>query len=72
MQEGERDKKVLLVISDGGDNASTHKLAQVTDIAGRSSASIYTIGLFDEGDPDRKRKVVHRLADATGGGQPRF
>ena len=33
MAGGSRDKKVLIVISDGGDNASTHTLAEV--VAGR-------------------------------------
>ena len=67
LREGRLDKKVLLVISDGGDNASSHRLAQVTDIAGRSSAIIYTIGFFDENDPDRNPRVLRRLAEATGG-----
>ena len=67
LQEGRRDKKVLLVISDGGDNVSSHRLAQVTDIAGRSSAIIYTIGLFDEDDLDRNLRVLRHLAEATGG-----
>jgi Ca-activated chloride channel homolog len=67
LQEGRRDKKVLLVISDGGDNASAHSLAQVTGIAESSSAIIYTIGLFDEGDLDRNPGVLHHLARATGG-----
>ncbi|MBZ5575333.1 MAG: VWA domain-containing protein [Acidobacteriia bacterium] len=67
LQEGSRDKKVLVVISDGGDNASTHSLAQVTSRAAESSAMIYTIGLFEAGDPDRNPAVLHRLAQATGG-----
>jgi VWFA-related protein len=67
LQEGRWDKKALLVISDGGDNASSHKLPQVTGIAGHSSALIYTIGLFDEGDQDRNPRVLHRLAEVTGG-----
>lgn len=67
LQQGRHDKKVLLVISDGGDNASVHSLAQVTDLAGRSTAIIYTIGLFGIDDPDRNPKVLHRLAQATGG-----
>jgi Ca-activated chloride channel homolog len=61
------DKKVLLVISDGGDNASAHSLAQVTDLAGRSTAIIYTIGIFDLDDADRNPAVLSRLAQATGG-----
>jgi len=67
LQEGRNDKKVLLVISDGGDNASVHKLAQVTELAGRSTAIIYTVGLFDLDDPDQNPGMLHRLAQATGG-----
>jgi Mg-chelatase subunit ChlD len=36
------DKKVLIVISDGGDNASTHTLNQVLNLADQSNAIIYT------------------------------
>jgi VWFA-related protein len=55
------------VISDGGDNASHHRLAEVTNSAGRSSAIIYTIGIFDEADADRNPRVLRHLALATGG-----
>jgi len=67
LQAGSRDKKVLIVVSDGGDNASSHTLAQVMKLAAQSSAVIYTIGIFDEDDPDRNPDVLKRLAKATGG-----
>ncbi len=67
LQAGSRDKKVLIVISDGGDNASTHSLTQVLKIAERSSALIYTIGIFDPDDDDKNPDVLRRLAGATGG-----
>jgi Ca-activated chloride channel family protein len=67
LQAGSRDKKVLIVVSDGGDNASAHSLAQVTKLAEQSSAVIYTIGVFDEEDEDRNPGVLKRLAQATGG-----
>ena len=67
LQAGSRDKKVLIVVSDGGDNASAHSLAQVMKLAEQSSAVIYTVGLFDEEDPDRNPGVLKRLAQATGG-----
>jgi VWFA-related protein len=67
LQAGSRDKKVLIVISDGGDNASAHKLAGVLQVAAMSSAEVYTIGIFDEDDPDRNPDVLRRLARATGG-----
>jgi VWFA-related protein len=67
LQAGHREKKVLLVISDGGDNASTHSLADVLKLAGQSSALVYTIGIFDQDDEDRNPEVLRRLAEATGG-----
>lgn len=60
-------KKVLIVISDGGDNASRHKLPQVLDDAEHSDAIIYTIGLFDEHDADQNPGVLRKIARATGG-----
>ena len=67
LQAGSRDKKVLIVVSDGGDNASARSLAQVMNLAEQSSAVIYTVGVFDEDDPDRNPGVLKRLAQATGG-----
>jgi len=67
LRAGNRDKKVLIVISDGGDNASTHTLAEVLKMAGQSSALVYTIGIFDEQDADRNPGVLRRLSQATGG-----
>lgn len=67
LQAGSREKKVLLVVSDGGDNASAHSLDDVLKMAEQSSAIIYTVGLFDEADPDRNPRVLKRLAHKTGG-----
>jgi VWFA-related protein len=67
LQAGSRDKKVLIVVSDGGDNASVRSLAQVMTMAGQSSAVIYTIGIYDETDTTRNLGVLKRLAQATGG-----
>jgi Ca-activated chloride channel family protein len=64
---GRRDKKVLVVISDGGDNASAHNLVEVLKMAEQSSAMIYTVGIFDDEDPDRNPGVLKRLAQVTGG-----
>jgi Ca-activated chloride channel family protein len=67
LQESNRDKKVLIVISDGGDNASKLNLDRVLKMAEESSAIIYTIGIFDPDDPDRNPKVLRRLSQETGG-----
>ena len=64
---GDRDKKVLIVISDGGDNASQHNLDQIMATARQSDAIIYTLGLFDQNDPDKNPHVLKRLARETGG-----
>ena len=67
LRMGNRDKKVLIVISDGGDNASRHTLAEITALVAQSNAIIYTIGIFDDQDPDRNPGVLKRLAKETGG-----
>jgi Ca-activated chloride channel homolog len=67
LKKGDRDKKVLIVVSDGGDNASKHKLDQIMALAGQSDAIIYTLGLFDENDKDSNPGVLKQFAKATGG-----
>jgi VWFA-related protein len=67
LREAGREKKVLIVISDGGDNASGLDLAAILKIAGQSSVLVYTIGIFDNDDPDRNPGVLRHLARATGG-----
>lgn len=67
LQAGSRDKKVLIVISDGGDNASTHRLDDALQGAAGSNALIYTIGIFDQTDPDKNVPVLKRLAQISGG-----
>jgi VWFA-related protein len=64
---GTSDKKVLILISDGGDNASKHSLAQVLDMAKQTMAIIYAIGIFDEQDGDNNPDALRRLAKETGG-----
>jgi Ca-activated chloride channel homolog len=67
LARGSRDKKVLMVISDGADNASTRTLADVLKTGERSGALVYTIGIFDPDDPDRNPAVLKRLAETSGG-----
>jgi len=67
LKQGNLAKKVLIVISDGGDNASRHSMAQVLEMARSSAAIIYTIGIFDEQDGDQKPGVLKRFAKETGG-----
>jgi VWFA-related protein len=67
LKQGRWDKKVLVVFSDGGDNASAHTLADITTLAEESSAVIYTIGMFSPSDADADPVILKRLAQATGG-----
>ena len=64
---GSHDKKALLVVSDGGDNASRHTLSETMAQAVKSDAMIYTIGVFDSDNLDRNPRVLKELAKATGG-----
>jgi Ca-activated chloride channel homolog len=64
---GSRDKKVLIVISDGGDNASAHTLADVLHAGNKSNIQMFTIGIFDPDDPDKNPAVLKQLALSTGG-----
>ena len=67
VKKGDRDKQVLIVISDGADNASLHSRARIMTLARESEAIIYTIGLYDKDDPDRNPGSLKQLAKATGG-----
>jgi Ca-activated chloride channel family protein len=66
-QSGEADKRVLLLISDGGDNASKNSFSQVFQMTQTANVMIYAIGLFDEHSADQNPKVLKKLAEETGG-----
>ncbi len=67
LNDGHEQKKVLILVSDGGDNASSMKFEGVLDLALRMDAVIYTISLRDQYDTDAKPEVLKKLAGATGG-----
>ena len=66
VKTGALQKKVLIVISDGGDNASRHKLAEVLTAVEQSNVLVYTIGVFSEEDPDQNKDILRRLAHVSG------
>ena len=67
LSQGSRSRRALIVISDGGDNASTAALDDVLKRARASNAAIYTVGIYDEMDIDRNPRVLKALAETTGG-----
>lgn len=66
VERGEAQKKVLIVLSDGGDNASKRRFADVLEKARRSDTVIYTIGMADQYDDGADPDVLKQLAHATG------
>jgi Ca-activated chloride channel family protein len=67
LKTGTRYRKALVVLSDGGDNASRRPLDDVLQIAQRSSATIYAIGIYDETNRDRNPRVLRKIAELSGG-----
>lgn len=68
LERSAHSRKVLVLLSDGGDNASrSATLDEILFRATQSNVTIYTIGLFDVGAPDTNPGVLNRLAKATGG-----
>jgi VWFA-related protein len=67
LESGDREKKTLLVVSDGGDNASNLTQAEAMRMIEESKATIYTIGLAEPDDPDQNPGVLRRIAAISGG-----
>lgn len=62
-----RKKKALIVISDGGDDASHKDFRQALSSARHGNAIIYTMGIISEEESDVDPGVLKRLARDTGG-----
>src|SRR5271166_3504695 len=62
------DKKVLLVITDGQDNMSRETLQDATrKLQSNKGATLYAIGLTDQGMSASGREALQNLAASTGG-----
>ncbi|SRR5213593_2868943 len=74
-EEGSREKKVLLIISDGEDNHSKYKLHEVLEVIRESKIILYSVGLLgtDAGLLNAGvfaatgKKALKQLAEVTGG-----
>jgi VWFA-related protein len=62
------DKKVLLVITDGQDNMSRETLPDaIRNLQSSKGATLYAIGLTDQGMNRSGRQALESLAESTGG-----
>ena len=67
-KKGRREKKVLLVVTDGEDNASTDTLEQaVRRVQDDNGPMIYTIGILGGEHEKRAKRALEQLAINTGG-----
>jgi VWFA-related protein len=63
---GHWEKKALIIVSDGGDNASQQTFSQILAMAQHSQAVIYSIVLVGS-DEEENPGVLRRLCKSTGG-----
>ncbi|MGP8244409.1 MAG: VWA domain-containing protein, partial [Bryobacteraceae bacterium] len=69
-EKAHRDKKVLVVVTDGNDNSSVISLENLVKAAQQSDVLIYSVGLLSEEErreAARAKRALEDLATATGG-----
>jgi len=67
LSAGTRERQALVVLRDGGDNASHQTLDAVLLAARRSAATVDTVGLYDDTDSDRDAATLKKIAAISGG-----
>ncbi len=69
-QKGKRDKKVVMLITDGNDNASVTKLEDLVRKAHNDGIVVHCIGLLDveeRGAARKAKRALEAIANASGG-----
>jgi Ca-activated chloride channel homolog len=67
-KSGSLEKKVLLVVTDGEDNASRESLEQsLRRLEEKNGPTVYTIGLLGDEHGKRARRALREMAEDTGG-----
>jgi Ca-activated chloride channel family protein len=67
---GKKEKKILLVVTDGEDNSSVETLDHVIQTAQQNGVIIYGVGLLSDDEPreaERAKRALDALTFATGG-----
>ena len=69
--EAKRDRKALLIISDGGDNRSRYTEGELRRVVRESDVQIYSIGVFDQYAPTQEEQMgpilLTDVCEMTGG-----
>ncbi len=69
-EKGRKDKRVLVVVTDGNDNESLITLENLVRAAQQADVLIYCVGLLGDEEPHeatRAKRALNELATATGG-----
>jgi Ca-activated chloride channel homolog len=69
-EKGKRDKKVLVVVTDGNDNSSLISLENLVKASQDSGVLVYTVGLLSDEErreARRCKRALEALSEATGG-----
>ena len=69
-EKAHKDKKVLVVVTDGNDNASVVSLENLVKASQQSEVLIYAVGLLsdeEKGEAKRAKKDLNVLTESTGG-----
>lgn len=70
MKRSKKNKKALLIISDGGDNHSRYSPKEVTNVVRESDVLIYSIGVFGGGTTSEEyggSGLLSKISEQTGG-----
>jgi Ca-activated chloride channel family protein len=74
MKNARNSRKALVIVSDGGDNWSRHKVREVRNDLLESDIQVYAIGIFDRDESARKTReekegpeLLSELAEQSGG-----
>jgi Ca-activated chloride channel family protein len=74
LRNAQYQRRALLIISDGGENASHYKLREIKKLVEEADIGIYAIGVFDEGLPILRsieeqfgKHLLTQVTAATGG-----
>ena len=64
-EKGKKDKRVLVIVTDGNDNSSMVSLESLVKVAQQSEVLIYAVGLLGEEERREAKKAERALTDLT-------